>query len=506
MKYLSTSQQRWAARGLSGLGLSLMIGGGVMAYQNPQLQSASQLQAVHKYGALQQSVVIPQDGMVGRGLGLGLFVAGLASSGLGLWLSDSEPRGVKPESVVQAALPGGKAIALFPPEDEVLASVQQKVLTLLSAYPWLKSCMQAFSVVIVGPSGSGKSTIANAIAVMRLLLWSWPVAILDPHGDNNLSQGTWSAGKLYGSTTLTKVAPGEQIAIAWEQLKSGYAPYQQNQRQRQTIIIDEFTGWSDPSEPDELKALTAPITSHAIRQARKCGNAIMLLLHGDKKGTAGGNLETGALASLMKTAAVLQVQGEADEFGELTWSGKGQFKPPGAEPTTKNFQRVSIPDSIGPGRLQADIADLLDYLGIGLDDDPLDEVIVKGQLAEMRDQIRRRFDSPEFIDALNQLYEGPTAPSSEDDENTYPDPKWDDLKGNEDAVNLLAYLKRNDHRQTDVNALKQNWGKRQNYNSRDEIRSILQELTALHIGEWVDRDGGVWRVLPEWGDFPSWLA
>jgi len=51
----------------------------------------------------------------------------------------------------------------------------------------------------------------------------------------------------------------------------------------------------------------------------------------------------------MKTAAVSQVQGEADEFGALTWSGKGQFKPPGAEPTTKNFQRVSIPDSIGPG-------------------------------------------------------------------------------------------------------------------------------------------------------------
>ncbi|MEM6535577.1 MAG: glutamate synthase-related protein, partial [Pseudomonadota bacterium] len=41
-----------------------------------------------------------------------------------------------------------------------------------SAYPWLKSCMQAYCVVVVGASGVGKSTIANAIAVMRLLLWS----------------------------------------------------------------------------------------------------------------------------------------------------------------------------------------------------------------------------------------------------------------------------------------------------------------------------------------------
>jgi hypothetical protein len=189
----------------------------------------------------------------------------------------------------------------------------------------------------------------------------------------------------------------------------------------------------------------------------------------------------------------------------LTWSGKGKFKAPGAEPTNKHFQRVSIPDSISPGRLQKDISELLEYLGIGLDDDPLDEVIVKGPLAELRDALRRRFDSPEFIDALNQIYEGPTAPSSEEDDNTYPDPKWDELRGREDCINLLAYLKRNHHREIDVNTLKQNWGKRQNRNSRDDIRSILAELIALNLGEWIDRDKGVWRVLPEWEDFPQWL-
>ncbi|MBE7386307.1 MAG: ATP-binding protein [Leptolyngbya sp. SIO1E4] len=505
MKYLSTSQQRWTARGLSGLGLSLMLGGGVMAYQNPQFQQAEQLRAVHKYGSLQQAVMIPQDGMMGRGLGLGLFVAGLATSGLGLWLSDSEPRGVTPEAVVKTTLPNGQTLTLFPPEDEVLANVQQKILTLLSAYPWLKSCMQAYCVVIVGASGVGKSTIANAIAVMRLLLWSWPVAILDPHGNNNLAQGTWSTGRLYGSSQLSKVPVGEQIAIAWDKLKGGYAPYQENRRQRQTIIVDEFTGWSDPSEPDELKALTAPMTSHCIRQARKCGNGIILLLHGDRKGTAGGDMPTGVLESLMKTAAVLQVEGQADEFGELTWSGKGKFKPPGAEPTNKHFQRVSLPDSIRPGRLQKDISELLDYLGIGLDDDPLDEVIVKGQLAELRDALRRRFDSPEFIDALNQIYEGPTAPSSEADDNTYPDPKWDELRGREDCINLLAYLKRNHHREIDVNTLKQNWGRKNNLNSREDIRSILSELIALHIGEWTDVDTEQWRVIPNWEDFPEWM-
>ena len=503
MKYLSTSQQRWTARGLSGLGLSLMLGGGIMAYQNPQFQQAEQLRAVHKYGSLQQAVMIPQDGMMGRGLGLGLFVAGLATSGLGLWLSDSEPRGVTPESVVKTALPNGQTLTLFPPEDEVLANVQQKILTLLSAYPWLKSCMQAYCVVVVGASGVGKSTIANAIAVMRLLLWSWPVAILDPHGDNNLAQGTWSTGRLYGSSQLSKVPVGEQIAIAWDKLKGGYAPYQENRRQRQTIIIDEFTGWSDPSEPDELKALTAPITSHCIRQARKGGNGIILLLHGDRKGTAGGDMPTGVLESLMKTAAVLQVEGQADEFGELTWSGKGKFKSPGTEPTNKHFQRVSIPDSIRPGRLKKDISELLEYLGIGLDDDPLDEVIVKGKLAELRDALRRRFDSPEFIDALNQIYDGPTAPSSEEDDNTYPDPKWELIRQNSDAQELLSYLFRKQLKESTVDVLRSNWGRRREYTSREDIRSILAELVAAVIVEWTDDNKQGFRVLPNWEDFPD---
>ena len=505
MKYLSTSQQRWTARGLSGMGLSLMLGGGVMAYQNPQFQQAEQLRTIHKYGSLQQAVIVPQDGMMGRGLGLGLFAWGLVVSGLGLWLSDTEPRGVQPESVVKTALPNGKPLTLFPPEDEVLNNVQQKILTLLSAYPWLKSCMQAYCVVVVGASGVGKSTIANAIAVMRLLLWSWPVVILDPHGDNNLAQGTWSTGRLYGSTQLSKVLIGEQIAIAWDKLKGGYGPYKENRRQRQTIIIDEFTGWSDPSEPDELKALTAPITSHCIRQARKCGNGIILLLHGDRKGTAGGDMPTGVLESLMKTAAVLQVEGEADEFGELTWSGKGKFKPPGAEPTNKHFQRVSIPDSIRPGRLQRDIGELLDYLGIGLDDDPLDEVIVKGQLAELRDALRRRFDAPEFIDALNQIYEGPSAPSLDEEENTYPDPKWELIRQNSDTQDLLSYLFGKQLKESTVDTIRRNWGRRREYNSREAIRSLLAELVAAAIAEWTDSNQQGFRLLPDWRDFPEWL-
>jgi len=86
-----------------------------------------------------------------------------------------------------------------------------------------------------------------------------------------------------------------------------------------------------------------------------------------------------------------------------------------------------------------------------------------------------------------------------------PCPKWDDLKGNEDAVNLLAYLRKNNYRQSNVNTLKQNWGRKNDFNSREDIRSILSELVAAAIAEWTDNDKLGFRVLPNWEDFPSWL-
>ena len=101
----------------------------------------------------------------------------------------------------------------------------------------------------------------------------------------------------------------------------------------------------------------------------------------------------------------------------------------------------------------------------------------------MHDQIRRRFDSPEFIDALNQLYEGPTAPSSEDDENTYPDPKWQLIQQNEDAKELLTYLLGKQLKASTVDTLRSNWGRRREYTSREDIRSALlhkhRELDAI---------------------------
>jgi len=121
------------------------------------------------------------------------------------------------------------------------------------------------------------------------------------------------------------------------------------------------------------------------------------------------------------------------------------------------------------------------------------------------DALKQRFDSPEFTRALEDIYNGPSAPPLDDSENTYPEPQWSQIRANEDAIALLSYLKRNGHRKTDVNALRKNWGKRQDVHSRDDIRSLLLELNAAHIGEWLDDAATRWRVLPEWGDFPEWI-
>lgn len=508
MKYLSTPSQRWSARGLGLLSGSMMLGGAGLIVTNPQFQNTQQLQSIHTLGSLQQSVVVPQNGMAARGLGFALFAGGIATGGLSLWLSDGEPRSLTPETVSRTALPDGREALLLPPEDEVIAELRRRIATLLHSHPWLKSTMRAFCVVITGLSGSGKSTVANAIALLRTILWGWPIVILDPHGDKNLHQGTWSAGHLYGSTQLSKMPIVQQITAAWERFSQPYEPFKADKGQRRSIIVDEFTGWADGTEAPELITLTQPVLGHCLRRARGFGTAPILLLHGDKKGTAGGEgLPSGLLAQLLKLAAVIEVQGEANEenWGEVAWSGKARFKKPAMEYSDHNLEPVTIPELIYPGKLQQELGEILDYLGIGLDDDPMQEQVMSPELKRIDDALKQRFDSPEFTQALEDIYNGPTAPSLDDSESTYPDPQWQQIRANEEAVSLLAYLKRNGHRETDVNALRKNWGKRQDFHSRDEIRSLLVELNAAFIGEWLDDAATQWRVLPNWEDFPEWI-
>jgi len=349
--------------------------------------------------------------------------------------------------------------------------------------------------------------VANAaIAILRSILWGWPIEILDPHGDKNIHFGTWSAGHLYGSTTLSKVPPAQQIVSAWERVSQPYEPFQADKGQRRSIIVDEFTGWADGTEAAELMSLTQPVLGHCLRRARGFGTAPILLLHGDKKGTAGGEgLPSGLLSQLLKLAAVVEVQGEADEWGEVGWSGKARFKKAAVNYSDEALENITIPDLIYPGKLQAELGEILDYLGIGLDDDPLQEQVMSPELKRIDDALKQRFDSPEFTRALEDIYNGPSAPPLDDSENTYPEPQWSQIRANEDAIALLSYLKRNGHRKTDVNALRKNWGKRQDVHSRDDIRSLLLELNAAHIGEWLDDAATRWRVLPEWGDFPEWI-
>jgi len=506
VKYLSTPSQRWSARGLGLLSGSLMLGGAGLIVANPQFQDTRQLQSIHKLGSLQQSVVVPQNGMAARGLGFALFAGGIATGGLSLWLSDGEPRSLTPETVTRTALPDGREALLLPPEDEVMTELRRRLSTLIHSYPWLKSVLRAFCVVLIGPSGSGKSTVANAIALLRKLLWGWPIVILDPHGDKNLHYGTWSAGYLYGSTQLSQQASAQQVVWAWERFSQPYALFKEDKGQRRSIIVDEFTGWADGTEAPELITLTQPVLGHCLRRARGFGTAPILLLHGDKKGTAGGEgLPSGLLAQLLKLAAVVEVEGEADEWGEVGWSGKARFKKAAMEYADSNLEPVTIPELIYPGKLQQELGELLEYLGIGLDDDPMQERIMSPELKRIDDALKQRFDSPEFTQALEDIYNGPTAPALDDSESIYPDPQWQQIRANEDAILLLAYLKRNGYRETDINTLRSNWGRRNNFNSRDEIRSILVELNAAYIGEWQDEVANGWRVLPNWEDFPEWI-
>jgi len=506
MKYLSTPQQRWLAYSAGALSLMMMTGGCGLILSNPQLTSREQLQSVHAAGRYRLSATVPHTDMKARALGMGLALAGLGVGTFGLFVADKEPASLTPETVNKALLPDGQSALVMPPDDEVLLELRRRLSYLLTQYGWLKSCLRSYCVILVGPSGSGKSTVANAIAVLRALLWDWETAILDPHGDKNLSYGTWSLGKLYGSTQFSALPIAEQIRLGWERVSQLYEPFKQDKSKRQTIIVDEFTGWADGSEVEGLADLCPKILSHALRKARGWGTAPIILLHGTEKGTAGGvDTASGVLRNLLKVSAVVEIEGEPDEFGEIKWSGKARFNKPAMPFSEENLEAVTLPELIYPGKLNEQLGEILELLGLKLDEDPLDEVILKGKVKEMDDALKQRFDSAEFQAFLEAVYEGPTAPSNDDSDNKYPTPLWSQIRQDEDAIKLLNYLKRNGIRQTDIATLKSNWGRHNDVNSKAGISHILQVLNMHHIGEWIDSEHTQWRVLPIWEEFPEWI-
>jgi hypothetical protein len=75
----------------------------------------------------------------------------------------------------------------------------------------------------------------------------------------------------------------------------------------------------------------------------------------------------GKIANFIKYAAVIDLDGKPDEFGEVTWAGTGRFLPAGQADSKDNWQTIAIPALLSPGKLSEQLADVIEYVGKGLE-------------------------------------------------------------------------------------------------------------------------------------------
>jgi hypothetical protein len=484
MKFISDGQQRLFSLGLTGGGLMAMAGGAMLAFWNPQYLNTRDVSQLYSDGLSDSGSVVARDGKQSHALGTLLLAGGMGLSLGGLFLADGSPKTIRPTVAGPAHTPiGSQAGIAPPPEDVVIAELRENIAQLLHDNRWLTNLMGAPCVIISGVSGCGKTTVANNLAILRALFWGWDAIVLDPNARSNLNFGSWSCGKVYGGDPHK---PGDIQAIRnkfadicatdyW-----GEYPDKKRRKQRLTVVLDEITGWVDGSY--ELSAEAKRAVSWAQREVRRFGYAAIFLPHSLEKESVGGrDLETGKIANFIKYAAVIDLDGKPDEFGEVGWAGTGRFLPAGQADNKDNWQTIAIPALLSPGKLSEQLADVIEYVGKGLEvaaDQTVDSPAFRRfqQLAD--EQI-----TEERISQIEASWNAP-APDQYHADDRFAN--WEAVKQEPDLWDFAA----NACHPTEPNEIAslkgRTWAKENGCRSAEALRDLVARLMAYGCARWTE--------------------
>jgi hypothetical protein len=482
MKFISDSQQRLFSLGMTFGGLVSMAGGAMLAFWNPQYLDTRDVSQLYSDGLSDRGSVVARDGKQSHALGSLLLAGGFGLSLAGLFLADGNPRTIRPTVAGPAYVPiGSQPDIAPPPEDVVIAELRENIAQLLHDNKWLTNLMGAPCVIISGISGCGKTTVANNLAILRALFWGWDAIVLDPNARSNLAFGSWSCGKVYGGDPHK---PGDIQAIRdkfaalcatdyW-----GTHPDKKQHKQRLTVVLDEITGWVDGSY--ELAPEAKRAVSWAQREVRRFGYAAIFLPHSLEKESIGGReLETGKISNFIKYAAVIDLDGKPGEFGEVGWAGTGRFLPAGQPDKKDHWQPIAIPALLSPGKLSEQLADVIEYVGKGLEvaaDQTVDSPAFR--------RFQQLADEQITEDRINQLEASWNNGMAGEYHALEKSPRWDAVRQEPDlwdfALNACHPTGPNE-----ITSMKgRSWAKEHDCRSAEALRDLVERLIAYGCARW----------------------
>lgn len=512
--YIKKKTQQFLSRGCFSLSVFLAASGIAVAIWNPQITSLSEQQQIYSAGRLKDTIV-NEHGQTAFYFGCYMVVLSFLIAIVGAVISDPNPASITAPELPPKRPPLSDgapqrvrqeyAELELEEKQAIYDDLRDQIREILAPHQWLRMCVKAYSVVIIGGSGSGKSSLASSILLIRKLLFpKWETWVLDPHADLNLPKKVWLFGKVLGSKLLgANIEPDVQILNA---LPTVFAPTSNGKFT--SVALDEFSGWSDPESP--LSAHTQGILSEIVRGNRKKNNLTVTCLHGDHKGMGGGEkLPTGLFKALMDMSLVIRIQGEPGDFGDIEFTGKAKWKPPETAYAEGNFEEIEIPELLSPQTILKTLRECFVRLNIGIEK-PYEASGEKPK-AVWEQRVSKAIDptDPAFIDALSAIANGP-AEEFEQTKTERSSIDWDSLGVNYiRAVEFLSYVFNPDKKISptedgsyEVRTLQRNWGSTKDMKT-EVFKMFLDKLCTLGIGEFTTSTPLRWRPKVTRDEVPS---
>lgn len=201
-------------------------------------------------------------------------------------------------------------------------------------YAWLKRLIGYCTGLLYGPPGSGKTTMALHIIAERVKM-GHAVIVLDSHDQ----KGKWGNLPTYGGgknyTQIEQFLTGFQDEIN-RRYQEYYEGKQESEFDRLTLVVEEFTNWSD-------MVTNAHIIPDLIPDARKVGIYLLMVAHSDTLSSLGG--KAGSKDRMEQAIMSLGMKAKEDPNGiePAVPAMVGDFKPPSKKRIKANLTEVRIP-------------------------------------------------------------------------------------------------------------------------------------------------------------------